>query len=443
MATWLRLVWEQLNSSLWFLPGLMSLAAIVLALVCARLDELAGASTLNLGFLYHGTVESARSLLSTVAGSMITVAGVSFSVTMVALSLASSQLGPRLLVNFMRDRGNQVVLGGFIATFLFCLLALGSTPETPNRFVSVSASVALLLAVVSLMLLIYFIHHIAASMQADHVIRAVAADVDLCLRSIFPDDGVEPDDPSPPEFRAGDASLSSERTGYLQGIDEAGLMKVAVEHDLRLRVLRRPGHYLTRSIPLIQVAGRDVVDADLARRIQRAFIVGGSRTAEQDPEFGIHQLVEIALRALSPGINDPFTATTCIDHLTGILCTVAAVPERPPLRWDGDGSARLQLDAIDFEGVLDAAFNQIRQAAAGTASVSIRLLEALSFIAAATRHPERLAAVERQARMVYEANAERLIRADRQALEARLESLESQLEVSAKHGTAAGSTPTA
>ncbi len=427
MNTWLRLLWERLHSGLWFVPTVMSVAATLLAVACARLDEIAQTSPMNLGFLYNGTAESARSLLSTVAGSMITVAGVSFSVTMVALSLASSQLGPRLLVNFMRDRGNQVVLGGFIATFLFCLLALGSTPETQAKFVSVSASVALLLTVASLLLLIYFIHHIAASMQADHVIRAVAAEVELCLRGIFPADDAELEDPGPLGFGDGDLTLTSDSTGYLQGIDEAGLLKVASEYDLRLRVLRRPGHYLTRSVQLVQVAGQRDIEPALERRILRAFIVGGSRTAEQDPEYGIHQLVEIALRALSPGINDPFTATTCIDHLTGILCEVAAAPERPPIRWADDGEPRLQLDRIHFDGLLEAAFNQIRQSATGTASVSIRLLEAFCLIAGATREADRLAAVERQARMVYEANVEQPISADRNALDERLETLEEAL----------------
>lgn len=425
MTSWARHVWERIRASLWFLPAMMSLAAMLLAIVCARLDRLLRTSTVSVDFLYHGDVESARTLLSTVAGSMITVAGVSFSVTMVALSLASSQLGPRLLANFMRDRGNQVVLGGFIATFLFCLLALGSTPDATGRMVSVSASMALVLAVVSLALLIYFIHHIASSMQADYVIQEVAAEVNCSLARIFTGESAHAGDAEALERAdAGGAVVRSPTTGYLRRIDEAGLLSTATEHDLRLRVLRRPGHYLTGSVQLVRLLGTQSADPELTRRIQSAFIIGGSRTPEQDPEFGIHQLVEIALRALSPGINDPFTASTCIDHLSGILCAVADVGEHPPVRWDDDGEARLQLDPIDFQGVLEAAFNQIRQSAAGTLSVSIRLLEALQLIAAATRDAGRLQVIERHARMVFEANADGLLAEDRRSLEERLEALQ-------------------
>ncbi len=413
-------LWERVRDSLWFLPGLMSLAAALGALLCARLDQLAADSELRLDFLYHGDAEGARALLSTVAGSMITVAGVSFSATMVALSLTSSQLGPRLLSNFMRDRGNQVVLGGFIATFLFCLLALGSAVGGDGRFVSVSATVALMLASASLLLLIYFIHHIASSMQADHVIQTVSDDVGRCLRRIFPTADVETWDADAEPFpEDGGAPVAASSVGYLQGVDEAALVEIARAEDVHLRVLRRPGHYLGWGTALVQVVGRDAVDAGLERDLRQAFIVGGRRTADQDPEYGILQLVEIALRALSPGINDAFTAMTCIDHLGGILSSIAGLPERSPIRRDDDGRVRLLLDPIDFAGVLEAAFNQIRQNAAGQASVSIRLLEALALIAGATREPQRLAAIGRQAEMVYGASAGALAEVDRAALDER------------------------
>ncbi len=275
----------------------------------------------------------------------------------------------------------------------------------------------------SLLLLIYFIHHIASSMQADHVIQAVAQDVERCLQRVFPTDDVTTSDVEAPprETRPDPASVSvsTDRIGYLQGIDEEGLMATARQHDLHIRVLRRPGHYVGWGSRLALVSARHGLDDDVERIIRKAFIVGGSRTSEQDPEFGIHQLVEIALRALSPGINDPFTAMTCVDHLAGILSSIAGVPERPPTRWDERGEARLLLDPIDFAGVLDAAFNQIRQCSTGTASVSIRLLEGLQIIAGATRDPDRLADIQRHGSMVYDANVDLLARGDREALEER------------------------
>lgn len=355
---------------------------------------------------------------------MITVAGVTFSATMVALSLASSQLGPRLLVSFMRDRGNQVVLGGFIATFLFCLLSLGETRAVEGPVVSSAVTVALGMAVGSLLLLIYFIHHIASSMQADKVIATVAEDVRRCLCRIFPDsqsgDGSAAGDSESarPQSTAADAVVEATATGYLQGIDEDGLLKLAGEEDVCLHVLRRPGHFVAASDPLVD-ASCGSLQPDVARRIQRAFLIGGRRTAEQDPEYGINQLVEIALRALSSGINDPFTAITCVDQLAGALAEIAPRPERPPVRSDREGRVRLTLHPIDFAGVVDAALNQIRQSAATVPTVSIRLLEALFAVARHTEDPDRHRALAAHAELIYEYQVDRLRGLDRDALEQR------------------------
>ncbi len=405
--------------SLWVIPALMSVGAAALAYVCTNLDRVVDDWQWAHRFLYSGTPDGTRTLLSTVAGSMITVAGVSFSVTMVALSLASSQLGPRLLVNFMRDRSNQLVLGGFIATFLYCLLSLGTTSDQSGHTVSASASVALLLASVSLLLLIYFIHHIASSMQADLVIQAVAKDIDRCLGSLFESGNDHSGLKDISTTDTSTAEICCVANGYLQRVGDKDLIKLAQKHDFRLKVLRRPGHYLTPGLPLVQVIGRESVGSEVANRILRSFIIGGSRTPEQDPEYGIFQLVEIALRALSPGINDPFTANTCIDHLSGLLASVADLPERPPVRVDTEGEPRLQLDEIVFEGIVEAAFNQIRQSSIGNAAVSIRLLEAFDRIAGVTPNSERCAALQKQADQLYESNRDHLAATDQRALDER------------------------
>lgn len=425
--TALGLNWQRVRGSLWFLPGIMSLGAVVLAVVCGRLDEMV-TERAELGILYRGDADSARTLLATIAGSMVTVAGVSFSVTMVALSLASSQLGPRLLTNFMRDPGNQLVLGGFISTFLFCLLALSSIAQEAGERVSVSATVALVLAVGSLILLIYFIHHIATSMQADYVVESVAHEVGRSLRTLFPAEPPNRPTGAAELVMAADAcAVASSRTGYLQSINEPALLELAVDHDLRVYLLHGPGDFIVAGKPIAQLAGPGLPDEAIERKIRAVFFIGGKRTPEQDPEYGLRQLVEIALRALSPSLNDPFTAMACIDHLSGILASVADTAERPPLRWDHDGNPRIRVHSIDFAGLLDAAFNQIRQNARGTPSVSIRLLEALHRIATATHDPERLAAVEAQARMIYGANAELLADRDRAAFEERCERLKEAL----------------
>jgi len=423
---WIAVLWERVRASLWFLPALIAGGALTLAALCARLDRLPALAETPRRWLFGGDADSATTLLSTVAGSMITVAGVSFSVTVVALSMASSQFGPRLLGNFMRDRVNQSVLGIFIGTFLFCLVALGSTAALDGSGASLSVSVGLLLAAVSLVMFIYFIHHIAASMQADQIIEAVARDLEQAVARVF-----VRKDPAQPwtfdQFPAAPQYLSSPVTGYVQVVDEAELLDIAQRSDLRLRVRHRAGQFVYAGAPLLEVDGIDELDESLAARLCGAFVIGGQRTAEQDPEFGVHQLVEVALRALSPGINDPFTAITCVDRLGGILAAVADCAERPPLRLDDHGQPRLQLEPIEFGGLLDAALQQIRQCATQTPSVAIRLLEALAGIAACTRRRERLAALAQHGEMVSSSCRHSMIEADRAVFDERMRRLQRQL----------------
>jgi uncharacterized membrane protein len=403
MGTWLAYFWERIHRSLWFVPAVMALAAAGLAIGAGRLDATIADYGAIQPWLFKGDPEAIRTLYSTVAGSMITVAGVSYSITMVAMSLASSQLGPQLLRNFRRDRSNQVVLGAFIATFLYCLLALwtGTAPDALDEYQpSVSASLVLLMATGSLFLLIYFIHHIALSIQADYVIDQVSRDLQQSLALAFPAQA----SPAPEPFIGEDETecciVSAPLSGYLQGVDEDGLLKMACKHDLRFVVLRRPGHFLMASGPLVKVIGQRSIPPELTKRIRRSFIIGGRRTADQDPEQGIHQLVEVAVRALSPSLNDPFTAMTCVDRLSGVLGHIAGNRARPAIRCDQRGAARVRLERVDFAGVVSAAFDQIRQFSGQMPAVAIRLVEACGRIAEQTDDPERRAFLAHQARLV-------------------------------------------
>lgn len=421
--TWLTFLWHRVHTSLWFVPVMMSVAAVVLVIGCGLLTDLLTDGGPRPFFLYAGDLESARLVLSTVAGSIVTVAGVSFSVTMVALSLTSSQFGPHLLVNFMRDRGNQVVIGAFIATSLFCLLSLGTTTRGVPGYAALCASVALLLAGLSLALLIYFIHHIASSMQADHVIEQVASQAVTSLERVFPECGEDSRGGGPVPAPMPDTTIAAQRTGYLQAVDEPGLVKLAADHDLTIRLWRRPGHYVIEGGALMTLAGGQAGQVDV-RRFQSSFIIGGNRTTYQDPEFGIHQLVEVAVRAMSSGINDPFTAVTCVDRLTGLLCRIAPRQARSPVRLDEGGVPRLHLDPFEFHGVLDAAFDQIRQFSSGIPSVNMRVLEGLTEIAALVRDADRADAVERQAALLLAARREEFRQEDLSALETRYSRLE-------------------
>jgi len=429
-------LWEQIRSSLWFVPTCMSLAAGVLAFLSGQLDVSLAEAGDAPPLVYPGDREGARTLLSTVAGSMITVAGVTFSVTVVALSLASSQFGPRLLLTFMRDRGNQLVLGTFIGTFLFCLMALGSAQDrhAPDAVPAVSATIGLLLAIASVAVLIYFIHHVASSIRAEHVIDSVARDLERSVDRLFPrsgeerreaEDAREASEPTVPEA----LFVPAPRAGYVQRMDESRLAAIAADEDLVLRAARRPGHFVVEGEPLLWVAGREELAPELVQLLQGCFILGRQRSHEQDPEYGIHHLVEVAVRALSPGVNDPYTALSCVDWLGAVLCRVGSRPLRPARRLGPDGRVRFLGDPITFGGMLAASFNQIRQCAQTTPAVSIRMLETLERIGRSVTEEDRRATVRAQADMVFHgALPERLQECDRRDLEARYAAVAEALE---------------
>lgn len=393
------------------MPAAMATGAVILSFVTVAVDR-AGADGLlrNANWIYSGGAEGASAVLGTVASSMMTVTGLVFSMTLLTLSLASSQFGPRLLRNFMRDTTNQFVLGTFVATFIYSLLVLRTIRRADEvAFVphfSVTLGVAFSLA--SLGVLIYFIHHISISIQADEIIARVAHDLMEQIDREFPKEPTRGDGDSeqpshgsvPDPVEADGKSMDSRREGYLQYTDMKALMALAVSSDLLLRLERRPGQYVVRGRPLAVAWPRDRIADDAASGILSSFSLGTSRTAGQDVEFSLHQLVEIAVRALSPGINDPFTAVTCVDRLGSALSllTERSMPSR--YHYDDAGQLRIIAQEISFADVTDAAFNQIRQNSESTAAVTIRLLETLATIAVNARRPADKAAILRHAEMV-------------------------------------------
>lgn len=413
MKTRLINLWEKLRSNYWFLPGLMALGAIVLVISLGSIDRRWGVAVAKgVAWMGGNEPEGARAFLSTVAGAMVTVTGVVFSITIVALSLASQQFGPRLLNSFMRDRANQVVFGSFIGTYLYCLLVLrtihGSGPE---GFVpQLSLLVGFLLAVFSVAVLIFFIHHVADSIQAMSVIANVSVDLERAIVRDFPknEDGLpgnwrETLRPGelPEDFDSAARPIGAHRSGYLQAVNIGGLLKLAIDHDLLLRLERRPGDFVTRGTPLASVwSAKGARPEELADAVKGAFIVGAKRSPEQDIEHLINQLVEVAVRALSPGINDPFTAINCIDYLGSALSELAR--RRLPVPWHFDAEDRLRLitHPQTFDGALSAAVDQIRQHGRRDVAVTIRLLEMLATLLSRTHSEEQRRALARQAAMI-------------------------------------------
>lgn len=406
---------EMIRTSFWFLPLLVILITIGLAFLFIWLD-IAFRFEPNGFFSYFlsGGAESARQVLTTIAGAMLGVAGTVFSITLVALTLASNQFGARLLRNFMYDRLNQVVLGIYVATFLYCLLVLKTVKtDMDTEFVpNLSVMVAMILAIANIFLLIIYIHHISISIQADQVISDVNSNLEKNLKKIFPEDlGEETTDDSKSEqlFRRLMAShgfsekVISSRSGYLQAIDNDGLMSLAKDHSLIISLGHRPGDFLVENEPIAEVFSKETCPGRVKERIRDTFVFGRVRTPVQDAEFAIHQLVEIASRALSPGVNDPFTAITCIDKLKASICYLSRAKFSSAWRYDEDGNLRMKVYPVTFAGVLDAAFNQIRQYGKGSPSVMIRLMEALVTIDSFAGGPLKKESVRRHAGMVLQA----------------------------------------
>ncbi len=412
----------------------MAGGAVALALATIALDEAVSDEWLQaLGWAYTGGAEGASSVLGAIAGSMITIAGVVFSMTLVALSLASSQLGPRLLRNYMRDTATQVVLGMFVSTFVYCLLVLRTIRRADEiAFVPhLSVNIGVLFALVSVGVLIYFIHHVSISIQADQVVARVGKELVEEINRLFPEQigqeqnrpAIESIDTSIPEaFDREARPVLAGGDGYLQHIDAHTLMILATQADVLLRLERRPGQYVVSGRPLVMVWPGDRVTDEFAALVNDAFALGNLRTSAQDVEFAIHQLVEIAVRALSPGINDPFTAVACVDRLGSALCRLAQRKMPSPYRHDEQHRLRVVVAPITFTEIVDTAFNQIRQYAHPSAAVTIRLLETIAVIAEAVHRPADWAALRRHAEMIVRGAREGLPEVeDRRAVEDRFE----------------------
>lgn len=417
----IRLVrfWERVRDSYWFVPSLMMIAAVALALAMVEVDRRTAEGPMDaLGWIYQGGPEGARAVLSTIAGSVMSTAGVVFSITIAVLSLASGQFGPRILRSFMSDRGSQLVLGTFLGTFLYCLLVLRTVRGGDEELVfvpAISVTTGVALGVASLAVLIYFIHHIAVSIQAPHVIASVSHDLHARIRHFFPLSESEeaaaeaPQAELPEGFEKGAVEVVAPGSGYVQAMDTHALLEAAVRHDLVLRVEHRAGGFVVRGAPLVSAWPAERVDEGTAERLREAFVLGATRTQTQDVEFSVNQLVEVAVRALSPGINDPFTAINCVDHLGSALCEAARGRLPHPRRLDGAGRVRVVLASpVTFAGMADAAFNQIRQYGAGSAAVVIRLLEAMETVAACAIEPAAVESLLHHAEMTLNAGLESL-----------------------------------
>ena len=414
----LTALWSRLRESLWLVPSIIVAGAILLGIGMVEASTLVNGEALARWPRIFGVgPEGSRSMLSAIASSMITVAGVTFSITIVAVTQASTQYSPRILRNFMRDRANQAVLGTFVGIFAYCLVVLRTIREGEQaEFVpSLAVLVGVLLALVGVAVLIFFVHHIATTLQASEIVARIARDTQKVLERMFPD----PLDHAPANAdpaglreavpREGWHPVPAARTGYIQHYTRSELLRIAVQSDLLVRVEHPSGEFVVEGRPLAWFARHSAADEgrspmvrkpdEVARSVAGTVLIGTNRSLEHDPAFGFRQLVDVALKALSPGINDSTTALTCIDYLGALLIQVAN--RRSPLEErDADGKLRVIMADPKFEELLGLAVDEIRQHARGNTAVLERLLTMLDSVNDVTRHSGRRRAVLREMELV-------------------------------------------
>jgi uncharacterized membrane protein len=411
----LRRFFEKLGASYWFIPSVMALLAVLLAIGMIFVDTYSGSLWMNsVPWLYATLPNGARSLLSSIGGSMITVAGTVFSVTIAAVVYASGQYGPRLLTNFMKDRGNQVTLGTFIATFVYCLLVLRTirSADEANGYSFVpnmALLVAVVLALCSIGVLIFFIHHVPSKIRINSVIKDIGASLLREIDRAFPtqvgqaprNDHIVDDQHIPKAFRrdADEVDADNRRmigardTGYIQTVDDDHLMAVACKHDLVLRLQYQPGDFVHAGRTLVEAWPPGQCTDAAAKSIANAFTMGDDRSTLQDLRFPIDELVEIAARALSPGVNDPFTALTCLDWLSAAISALAARSLPSHLRVDSDNAIRVIVHPQTFAGFIDRSFGSLAQYCATDMIAALHFLTGLGEVSLGCDDPAQLATI--------------------------------------------------
>ncbi|MFC2187056.1 DUF2254 domain-containing protein [Fulvivirgaceae bacterium LMO-SS25] len=415
MKAKIQITWGFIKSSFAFVPTIMSVAAVFTAYFFIYVDKLDNPTINDISsYVYNGGADGARTLLSTISGSMIGIAGVSFSITIVALTLASGQFGPRLLRNFMKDLGNQFVLGTYISTFIYCLFVIQAIRSTGDiEFIPrLSVAFAMVLAILGLGVLIFFFHYISTSIQADYVIADAYRDLGRAIDKSFPE-SVEISEgkkfTTNTQLTINDKSrkevqqIKASKSGYIQAIDYEGLVAIAQKEDLIIEIDLMPGDYQMMG-SVIMTIKTNKNNLDVSDKLNGCMIVGKQKTSDQDLEYSIDQLVEIAVRALSPGVNDPTTAITCIDHLSSAL-SVIALRQFPPNNYmDSDEQLRVIAKPFSFTGMFNTAFDQIRQNGNNTEAVCVRLLQVFEKLAPIMITKEQKDVIALHAKMVHSAS---------------------------------------
>lgn len=411
--------------------------ALTLGLAGASLSELEEAIPALAAWVPHFLFPSradpqiAQVILSDIATSIMTVVSIVFAILLMTLTLASMQFSPRILVSFARDRTTQWTLGIFLGTFSYCMAALPAARQVPTPFAPVATVAgAMLLALLCVGWLIFFIHHISQAISVNHIVDRIAGETEQTINELMPHARIRAYrvEPPAPELGAPVVAVACVTSGYIRYIDTQRLLAIAKRRRIQLRVLRRVGHFVPAGVPLL-VVGRSVrLSGETRTALLATFDIGAARTLQQDVEFGVIQIVDIALKAISPAVNDPSTAITCLDQLGRILIHWISRDTPDGVIFDPPHVPRLVLPWIDLDELLDTAFEQIRHYAVADLPVSLRLVRVLQDLAVSTNDPEMRRRFDALADRVFEGCQERLDPVSLARLHERLATLPVPLE---------------
>lgn len=413
----LRELWSDLRASLWFIPMILFIGSIILALGMIQIDLSVGTEALiELSPVFAISAEGARTMLLAVAGSMLTVVALSFGLSLTAMTFASGQFTPRILRNFMRDRANQFILGYFVGIFAYSMITLLAIRSSGVvQFIPVIAVfVGLLFGLGGVIVLIFFIHHISSSLQITKILNNIVDDTKKSIQTIFPKNVADPAEQNE-KLQAWQAdknqqwlTVPSASSGYVQNVDTARLIKYAEDNDVILRMECGIGKFIPRGAALISItrdnyndAGKSGLDEEIINTLNANYGIERHRTIERDVSYGIRQIVDIALKALSIGVNDTSTGVNCVHFLSDILGEIARKKFTPKVR-SIDGRPRLITEAPDFRDYVETAFDQIRISGKGNMAILEQLAEAISFISICTRDKSRLQILKQQLALTAE-----------------------------------------
>ena len=378
-------------------------------------------------FPSHADPQVAQVILGGIAASIMTVVSIVFAILLMTLTLASMQFSPRIILSFTRDHVTQWTLGIFLGTFSYCMAALPAAHSLPNPVAPVATVLgAMLLAVACVCWLLFFIHHIAQAISVNQIVDKIASETEAMIDDLMPWPSRKNrlDNVNPVREYTFETAVLSDISGYIRFIDTKRLVAVAKAYRVKVQVLRRVGHFVPAGVPLLMVAKGDRLTPEGHAALRGAFDLGPSRTLQQDVEFGVLQIVDIALKAISPAVNDPSTAISCVDQLRRILIRFASREPPECLLYDPPGVFRVSIAWIDFEKLLDSAFEQIRMYSKADVVVSLRMLRALSDIATTTQTPAFRQALAQRGQRIVAGCTERLKEEELKEIHGRLSALE-------------------